>query len=273
MSGHGYKKKWLRASKALEYYIVEGPWSGGWTDAEWQLYMAVIEGECRCRHNFKLVEDPSIFAGKSYNDERLYVLPFDLEVSLEDVHRIWNWAAYDMADVIARGKLSSAVANIQSETIILNLHVLINRLGARLSAMSLAEAKSEIDFKARWLSLERNLNFILGARLLDAETLQNRQTGFKEVSLRLKSMAKANFKPKSKRGRKPKYNWQAVKSHIFEKFEYHGLLSPDDLEWSCQADVEKAIKAFCQSQLGQEPATSLAREKAKLFISEFMAIK
>jgi hypothetical protein len=49
MSGTGYRNKWLRAGKVLEYYIDGGPWLNSPRDAEYQLYNAVMEGEIRAR--------------------------------------------------------------------------------------------------------------------------------------------------------------------------------------------------------------------------------
>jgi len=78
-------------------------------------------------------------------------------------------------------------------------------------------------------------------------------------------------KPHARSGRKPKYDWAAARAHIMDQFEHHGPLSPDDPDWSCQADVEKAIKAFFVDTIRQEPATSTVREKAREFIAAFEA--
>ena len=76
---------------------------------------------------------------------------------------------------------------------------------------------------------------------------------------------------KEKRGRRPKYDWEAARLHVKDLFNYHGSLSADDAEWSCQADVERAIQDFFLKLMDQSPATSTVRPYAKKFIKEFMA--
>ena len=75
---------------------------------------------------------------------------------------------------------------------------------------------------------------------------------------------------KGKRGRRPKYDWEAARLHVLDLFLHHGGLSADDPEWSCQADVERAIQDFFQKLIGQSPATSTVRPYAKKFMQEFM---
>jgi hypothetical protein len=78
-------------------------------------------------------------------------------------------------------------------------------------------------------------------------------------------------KTRGKPGAKPRYDWDAARAHIMERFHENGALMVGDPDWSCQADVERAIKQFFFDEFRQEPATSTVREKAREFINEFMA--
>lgn len=77
-------------------------------------------------------------------------------------------------------------------------------------------------------------------------------------------------KPEVRRGRKPKYDWEAGRLHIKDLFEYHGPLLSGDDDWSCQADIERALQEFFFKLMGQSPATSTVRKYAKMYMNEFM---
>jgi hypothetical protein len=74
---------------------------------------------------------------------------------------------------------------------------------------------------------------------------------------------------KSKLGRREKYDWGKVESHIKELFLENGALTVEDKDWSSQADVERAIIEYCKQEFGSEPATSTARKRAKQMIEKF----
>jgi hypothetical protein len=65
------------------------------------------------------------------------------------------------------------------------------------------------------------------------------------------------------------YDWPAAEAHISVLFEHHGPLSSDDPDWSCQADVERAIQVFFLNAIRKEPSTAAARTYAKEFIEKF----
>lgn len=77
-------------------------------------------------------------------------------------------------------------------------------------------------------------------------------------------------KPKVRLGRKPMYDWEAGRLHIKDLFEHHGPLLPGDPDWSCQADIERALQDFFFNLIGQSPSTSSARKYAKIYMKEFM---
>jgi hypothetical protein len=72
----------------------------------------------------------------------------------------------------------------------------------------------------------------------------------------------------ARRGHKPKSFWPDVERHIKKKFEHHGPLSPDDPEWSRQADVERAITE-CIEGNGWSAAESTIRNYAAELIAKF----
>jgi len=73
------------------------------------------------------------FRKRQWSPDSPYALPFDLELNLEDVQRIWDWSKYDLADLLARGLVRPVSAEMSAETGILNLKVLLERVRVRLS--------------------------------------------------------------------------------------------------------------------------------------------
>ena len=276
MSGYGYKKKWLRAGKIIEYYIDGGPWASSYRDAEYQLYHAVMDGEIKARHDGKPLEDISELRGKSFADDRPYVLPFDLELNIEDVERIWDWSKFDIADLLARGLVYPSSAEMRMETNNLNIKTLLKRVRVRLKAMPLADALEETEFEQRWARLIREQDLLIGSNLIEANQFSELLAEY-ELYKRQKStlidLEKKHSTPSGVRGRKPTYDWSAASRHIQSQFEYHGPLSSDDPQWSCQADVEREIKRYFYNEIGHEPATSTTRERAKMIIETYQAGK
>jgi hypothetical protein len=142
--------------------------------------------------------------------------------------------------------------------------------------MSLTEALAETDFHKRWAVLTRSLDLYFGSRLIEparqselfAEYELCKQVKESKIDRQLNAPP-----PKSPRGVKATYDWDAAASHIAKLFEHHGILSPDDPDWSCQADVERSIGEFFSRTIGREPAISTIRERVKEMIERHMAGK
>jgi hypothetical protein len=276
MSGDGYQKKWLRAGKVIEYYIDGGPWARSYRDAEYQLYNAVMDGEIRVRIDGKPFTELDELRKKKWSPDSLYALPLDVELNLEDVQRIWDWSKYDLADMLARGLVHPVSAEMSTETGTLNLKVLLERVRVRLSAMSLTEALAETDFHKRWADLTRSLDLYFGSRLIEparqSELLAEYELCKQVKESKIDRQPNAP-PPRSRRGRKAGYDWDAAALHIAKQFEHHGPLSPDDPDWSCQADVERSIQEFFSRTIGREPVVSTIRVRAKEMIEHYMAGK
>jgi hypothetical protein len=70
-----------------------------------------------------------------------------------------------------------------------------------------------------------------------------------------------------KRGRRPKLDWEGrIKTFIFEQMAFHGALSECDPEWSCQADVERAVIKFIEDDIG----TTASEERVRTYTRKFM---
>lgn len=267
-----YESKWLKASKALDYHIYGGPWARTHADAEYQLHMAVLDQEVLARIDGKLVTDTNIIRGKSFSNDRQHVLPFNLEVNMEDVRRIWDISEYDLADLIARKAVSAGSAEIQLENVNLNLKVLHQSVENRLAVMPLEQALAETSFRERFAEHERihkllaDANLVPKAKLAELVSEFNSLLSSKYFWLGLEPKQKAE---KSRVGRKPVYDWAVVRNHVEGLFIHNGALSSDDPDWSCQADVEREIQRFCADRFGREPAVSTVREKANQYIREF----
>jgi hypothetical protein len=78
--------------------------------------------------------------------------------------------------------------------------------------------------------------------------------------------------PPAARGRKPTYDRTAVRTFVFGKMDYHGDFDPTDKEWSCQADLERAIGDYMQQQ-GLHPDESTLRLYAAKFSKEWKGRK
>jgi hypothetical protein len=61
--------------------------------------------------------------------------------------------------------------------------------------------------------------------------------------------------PKSSRGRKPKWDWQAIEKFVFDRMEHHGEFSPDDPEWRGIADLEREIQERFGGGIGPSHST------------------
>jgi hypothetical protein len=70
-----------------------------------------------------------------------------------------------------------------------------------------------------------------------------------------------------RRGRKPKLFWRDVDKHIFDLFDHHSELSPDDPEWQTQADVERAVSSYCELK-GWAASESTIRRHVGQFLEQ-----
>jgi hypothetical protein len=77
-------KEWLSPRKLLEYFV-EVPKN---QDAMEQLYLAVTSGEVRARWQGTIL-DPRWFLQRSASNCEPFVLPPDVELSVEDAKRKW----------------------------------------------------------------------------------------------------------------------------------------------------------------------------------------
>jgi hypothetical protein len=80
-------------------------------------------------------------------------------------------------------------------------------------------------------------------------------------------------RPNRRRGRSPKIEWGRVRDFVHAKLEYHGLPQSGDPEWSCQADVERAVAKFIEKRFGISMAVSTIRASTAKFIAEWQAGK
>jgi hypothetical protein len=74
-----------------------------------------MDGEIRARIDGKPFVDFLELRKTKWSPNSLYALPFDMELNLEDVQRIWDWSKYDVADMLARGLVRPASAAISVE--------------------------------------------------------------------------------------------------------------------------------------------------------------
>lgn len=78
----------------------------------------------------------------------------------------------------------------------------------------------------------------------------------------------------AKRGRRPAYPWQDCKSAFLERLDYMGMWAADAEEgWRQQADAEKWVIAWFQSQRIDEPADSTVRGHVGTWRDEWLKSK
>lgn len=269
-----YYSPWERVGSAIEMKS-GGPWDPDGSTIDRQMYEAVVNGEVRCRLRGELVSDLSVITSQKWHETNRYALPRNLEVHMDDVERIWDWNAWDMADVIALGRISSSMATNVIENVALNLRTLYRMLESRLRAMPLEMAMADMDFETRWEKQVRD--FVLlrtvpdqnPARLAEVEKECAMAIYFTD---HLVSIHKPKPQPAKRKGRRPTFDWIAARNHIFAKFDHHGDLAPEDPEWGNQADVEREVARFFDDSVGRSPAISAVRAKVKQFISEWRAL-
>ena len=83
---------WITPRNALEHYIWGQPGVPTLYDGTWQLWIAVVEGSVRAKHKGrKLTLEELLKLRKTrWSDDEKYVLPPDIELSIEDIERYWG---------------------------------------------------------------------------------------------------------------------------------------------------------------------------------------
>jgi hypothetical protein len=270
MAVFGQTEKWIRVGKALEH-IAGGPWESSTYSADRLLYEAVVDGEIRAKLGKALITDVTIITSKKWHETEKYALPFDLFVNCEDLYQKWDWSDYELADLITFGAISAGMATIMFETAILNLRTLLRQFHDRKRALGPEIARVELDFNSKWAGHMRECKLLLtvpGQNSEDLSLLENEMRSLETSGRNILGLQSAVPK-KSKLGRREKYDWGKVESHIKELFLENGALTVEDKDWSSQADVERAIIEYCKQEFGSEPATSTARKRAKQMIEKF----
>jgi hypothetical protein len=87
-----YQRQWLRQSKIQEYYLTTENFTCQ-NDMDYQLYWAVVDGKVRSRHEGEILKDEQLYKLRTtkWSKTERYALPFDLEISVEDVKNLWPW--------------------------------------------------------------------------------------------------------------------------------------------------------------------------------------
>ena len=77
--------------------------------------------------------------------------------------------------------------------------------------------------------------------------------------------------PKSRSGRKPDYDWVAVRKFVFQTMDKHGEFLEWDTtdKWRCQADLERLVAVH----LDDKPSESTVKLYVKKFLAEWRAHK
>ncbi|MCE3232427.1 MAG: hypothetical protein K0R98_684 [Rickettsiaceae bacterium] len=86
-----YQRQWLRQSKIQEYYLNPKNFTSQ-NDMDYQLYWAVIDGKIRSRQEGKILNSEELYklSTTKWSESERYALPFDLEISVEDVRNLWS---------------------------------------------------------------------------------------------------------------------------------------------------------------------------------------
>ncbi len=72
-----------------------------------------------------------------------------------------------------------------------------------------------------------------------------------------------------RRGRKPKFDWDAIDAEAARLFEHHGTFQLADKDWNVQARLEEGIIEFCEKKYGEAPAISSVRKRASHWIDTY----
>jgi hypothetical protein len=82
--------EWVSPRMLLEHPA--NPWYGDYTEAERQLYFAVIGGKIRAQLKGRMLGPEWLkqISKMKFSDKSAFTLPPDLELSVEDAIRIWT---------------------------------------------------------------------------------------------------------------------------------------------------------------------------------------
>ena len=90
MAYQGYR--WITPRNALEHYIWGKPGVVNIDDGTSQLWTAVVEGSVQAKHKGRklTLEELLKLRRTRWSDDEEYVLPPDIELSVEDIERYWG---------------------------------------------------------------------------------------------------------------------------------------------------------------------------------------
>jgi hypothetical protein len=76
---------------------------------------------------------------------------------------------------------------------------------------------------------------------------------------------------KGRRGRKPRYDWPMFEQEVLRLLDEEGLPATDNEEgWRCQADIERRMLDWCETNWSQAPAESLIRHHVAKAMKQFV---
>src|SRR6516162_809162 len=106
-----YERKWLEPRRAVDTIscYVQYP-----SDPQWELFQAVYEGAVRVRYRCRELtgEERWQLLHRRHSDDVLgdpWALPYDIEVSVEDINRIWNDETHPLPERKRRGPKAGTV--------------------------------------------------------------------------------------------------------------------------------------------------------------------
>jgi hypothetical protein len=77
-----------------------------------------------------------------------------------------------------------------------------------------------------------------------------------------------------RRGRIPKVDWDgSIKGFVFQQLDHHSWPIAGDPEWSCQADVERAVAGHIQTVYDLSVSESVVRDHTRRLMSEWQRQK
>ena len=90
--GQMHKRQWLGQRKIQDYYLNSNNFLNI-KDMDYQFYWAVVDGKIRSRLEGKILSGEELYnlSTKKWSDIDRYALPVDLEISVEDVEKIFPW--------------------------------------------------------------------------------------------------------------------------------------------------------------------------------------
>ena len=99
-----YQRKWLEPRRAVDHICAYVYYP---SDPKYELFQAVHDGEVRVRyHGRDLTADERwhLLYNRHGGPKDPWALPYDIELSVEDINRIWNDETYPLPRERKRGK-------------------------------------------------------------------------------------------------------------------------------------------------------------------------